>query len=139
MALIEMNWHPTKRECRRFGVTALVASTLVALVLVWWKDLSPVWALVIFAAGAAVFGLALASDRLIRPVYVGLTLVTWPIGYVLSVVVMAVFYFGVLTPIGLVCRLLGRDPLHRRWDADASTYWTPHRPAEHAGRYFNQF
>ncbi|HUV40004.1 MAG TPA: SxtJ family membrane protein [Planctomycetota bacterium] len=139
MALIEMNWHPTPRECRRFGVAALVASTLLAAVLVWWRDVSLAWAGVLVAAGVLVFALALISEKLVRPVYVGLTLVTLPLGLVLSFVVLVVFFYGVLTPIGLVMRLFGRDPLRRRWDPDADTYWTPHRPAERAARYFNQF
>ena len=139
MPLVEMNWHPTKQECRRFGVAALVMSTLVAMALMGWRDLSLTWALALFGAGAVIFALGLVSDRLIRPVFVVLTLITLPIGLALSFIVMAVFYYGVLTPVGLVCRLVGRDPLRRKWERDAKTYWTAHRPAERAGRYFNQF
>lgn len=38
-------------------------------------------------------------------------------------VAMAVVFFGVLTPVALVMRLSGRDPLRRRFDRDAASYW----------------
>jgi len=41
----------------------------------------------------------------------------------LSHVVLAVVYHVVLAPIGLVRRLLGGDPLRRRFDRGADTCW----------------
>lgn len=38
-------------------------------------------------------------------------------------VVMAMLFFAVLTPVGLVMRMAGRDPLRRRLDREASSYW----------------
>ena len=52
---------------------------------------------------------------------------------------MAVSYYLVLTPIGLVMRLLGHDPLNRRWDRTAKSYWTKRTPPENTERYFRQF
>ncbi|AJT63820.1 hypothetical protein [Streptomyces chattanoogensis] len=37
---------------------------------------------------------------------------------------LAFLYAFVVTPIGLLRRLV-RDPLSRRWDPRAHTYWTP--------------
>ena len=139
MALTQINWHPSRTECRRFGWVALVASALVAALLAWWQDLSLVWTGVLVGAGVVIFALSLISAKLVRPVFVGLTLVTWPIGWVVSFVILAVFYYIVLTPIGLVLRLFRRDPLTRGWEDDAETYWVPHRQPESAKRYFNQF
>jgi hypothetical protein len=54
-------------------------------------------------------------------------------------VMLAVVLYLVLTPIGWALRLLGRDPLARGFDPDASSYWTPHRSAARIDRYFRQF
>jgi hypothetical protein len=134
-----MDWHPDHRTCRRFGVISLVMCVLLAALLGWWRDLPPGWAIVIAAFGTVVFVLSLIGDAFVRPVYVGLTLVTLPIGWVLSYVVLGVVYFLVLTPIGLVSRLFGYDPLRLRRDPDAESYWTPHEPPGDVKRYFNQF
>lgn len=42
---------------------------------------------------------------------------------VLGRVAIAVLFFGVLTPLALVMRVWGRDPLRRRLDPDAPSYW----------------
>lgn len=45
----------------------------------------------------------------------------------ISVGVLGLIYFGVLTPVAVVLRLLGRDALRlRRGDADS--YWIPSGP-----------
>jgi hypothetical protein len=55
-------------------------------------------------------------------------------------VVLALVYYGVLTPIGLVMKLFGYDPMKKRFDSGAATYWVK-RPGEKTGpkRYFRQF
>jgi len=45
----------------------------------------------------------------------------------------------VFTPIGLTMRLFGWDPLERRFDPNASTYWVEHKPPASPSRYFQQF
>ncbi|HXC13991.1 MAG TPA: hypothetical protein VNV39_14265 [Stellaceae bacterium] len=42
---------------------------------------------------------------------------------VLGRIVMAILFFAVVTPVGLVMRMAGRDPLRRRLDREASSYW----------------
>ena len=43
-------------------------------------------------------------------------------------IVMALMFFVVLTPSGILMRLFGKDPLRRRFDADATTYWIERDP-----------
>ncbi len=61
-----------------------------------------------------------------------------PIGFVVSFILLAAFYFLLLTPVALVFRLIGRDALGRRFDAVAPSYWVPHKPSEDMRRYFHQ-
>lgn len=61
------------------------------------------------------------------------------VGDAISFILMAVVFYGVLTPIAIVFRLLGRDVLERKFDPQASSYWTPHRKPTSAKRYFQQF
>lgn len=48
-------------------------------------------------------------------------------------------YFVVFTPLGLLSRLLGRDPLTRRFDPHADSYWVPVASREDPSSYFEQF
>jgi hypothetical protein len=48
-------------------------------------------------------------------------------------------FYGLFTPIGLLFRLIGRDPLHRTRRAELETYWSPKPSADDPRRYFKQF
>ena len=137
--LVEIEWHPTNRQLRVFGVSGLLASIAAALVLTFVWGVAILWAIVALAAGAAIFLCSLISPAVTRILYLGLTLVGMPIGLVVSFVVLAAFYFLLLTPLALVFRLIGRDALCRRFDANATSYWVPHKPNEDPQRYFHQF
>ncbi|NLX06216.1 MAG: hypothetical protein GXY33_13845 [Phycisphaerae bacterium] len=139
MSVIEIDWKPSPRKLRSFGLAGLVMAVVAAIVLHAWKGLPGVPAAAIVAAGVAMFVLARLSPPAARIVYLGLTLVTWPIGWVLGHVILAAIFFGAITPVGLIFRIIGRDALHRRFDPEATTYWTPHRSPDEVERYFRQF
>ena len=74
-----------------------------------------------------------------RPLFVVLSLVAFPIGWALSHVVLALFFYGVLTPVGLLFRLLGRDPLDRAFDPERKSYWVDLAEVTDKRDYFRQF
>jgi hypothetical protein len=62
-----------------------------------------------------------------------------PIGHTLSIVMLVLAFYLVFMPVGLIMRLLGKDPLSRAFDRQAGTYWVEHNPAAEPERYFKQF
>jgi len=74
-----------------------------------------------------------------RKLYVGWMLAAVPIGWTLTHVILGLIYYLVLTPIGLLMRLVGKDPMRRRLERDASSYWIERDEAESSERYFKQF
>jgi hypothetical protein len=139
MPLIEVNWNPDKRELRRFGWIALAASLAVAAMFHWVRGLDLRWCGLIVAAGGVTAISPFVSMGITRWIYWVLVGATLPIGLVISLVLMALFYYGLITPIGLVFRLIGRDILNRRFDPGAKTYWQGHRSPSGPERYFQQF
>jgi Saxitoxin biosynthesis operon protein SxtJ len=81
----------------------------------------------------------LAVPRLRRPLYVAMSQAVYPIGWLLSHIILLSTYLFVVTPVALALRAVGRDPMNRRFDSSASSYWVPHRPAGDPRRYFQQF
>ena len=71
--------------------------------------------------------------------FVILTIVTFPIGIVVSHLLIATVYYLCITPIGLLLRLRGRDVLKRRFPAGEESYWIERKAVEDKGRYFRQF
>jgi hypothetical protein len=139
MSLMQIEWHPSSRQLHVFGVSGLLASIVAGVVLHWVWDVALVWSLALLAAGTAIFLCSLISLRATRVLYLGLTIPMLPIGYLVSVLLLAGFYFLIITPVAVVFRLIGRDPLCRRFEATAESYWVPHKPNEEAERYLHQF
>lgn len=97
-------------------------------------------------AGAAVAGVGLVCGALaftvpqaLRPLWVVLMVVNYPIGWVVTHVVMALIFYLVVTPVGVIMRLSGRDPIERGFDRTAKTYWKPRRTEHDPARYFRQY
>jgi hypothetical protein len=139
MSLVEINWRPEQRELRKFGIIAFAMLTVISSLLHFAAGLSICWSAGLFSLGLIIFLISLISARATRIIYLGLTLAALPIGIVISFVLLAAFYFLVLTPMGLLFRLLGRDALSRRFEPDTESYWVKRRPAESPDRYFHQF
>jgi len=139
MSLAEINWHPSRKELRTFAIIALIAAALLALLLWRFKGLGIQWSAVIISLGAFILLSSFISLRLTRMIYLGFILVTLPIGLLMSFLLLAIFYFGILTPLALLFRLIGRDTLHRKFDPDAESYWITHRQPDNLDRYYNQF
>ena len=66
-------------------------------------------------------------------------LVSLPIGWVSSHVLMACLFYLVVAPIGAVMRIFGYDPLARRFDRSRKTYFTRRDHPSELSRYFKQF
>lgn len=74
-------------------------------------------------AVALIGAVGLARPEAIRPLFTGLMFLTFPIGRVVSGVLLAVFWYGVFTPVGAFFRLIGRDALAVRPPGNRETYW----------------
>ena len=139
MSFVEINWYPKQKQLRNFGKIALIATAVISLLLYVLKGTAIQWALIIFAVGLIIFLSSIISLRLTRAIYVVLTAVTFPIGLVVSFMLLSAFYFLLLAPLGLLFRLTGRDVLGRKFDPTAESYWQQRKPPESVERYYHQF
>ena len=62
------------------------------------------------------------------------------LSFVMTRVILSVFYFGLLTPVGFVMKLFREDPLDRNWKARKSSYWIDKKPGTYTvERYEKQY
>ncbi len=99
-----------------------------------WAIASVLWAFGVVGAAAT-----LLSPVAGRTLYTGWMYAALPIGWTISHVILGGVYYLVITPIGLLLRLAGNDPMHRRFDRGATTYWIPRERLSDPSRYFKQF
>ncbi len=113
-----------RKALRSFGwVVGAVLLGIAALV--WWRrDWTATGAVVwLGGIGAALVALGLAAPALLKPVYRIWMALAVVLGFVMTRVILSIVFYLILTPIGLVLRLLGKDPLHRTLDPNAPSYW----------------
>jgi hypothetical protein len=139
MSLIETNWNPSRGELRQFAGIWLPALFGSVGALTLWQTHSLSWAAVFWGAAAVVALVGLLKPEFIRPVFVAWMSVAYPVGWTISHLLLATIFYLVITPVGLVLRALGYDPMNRVLDRSAKTYWFLHEPGDGAARYFRQF
>jgi hypothetical protein len=145
--LVEINFNPDTKILRQFGVIAFVGFGILAALAYYEKlifsfglggaRMTVVWTFAAVGCLAVLF--SLVAPKANRILYVGLTLLTFPIGFVLSYVVMGTLYFLIIGPIAVLFRLFGKDPMHRGYDPSAPTYWQPAKPPRDKESYFHQY
>jgi hypothetical protein len=136
--MIDLNWKPSDRELRQFAFFFLLAAAIVGGVLWWRWDLQKV-AYGLWIAGPIVALVGWFAPRAVKPLFIGMSVAAWPIGMVLGFVLLAITYYLIVTPVGLLFKLFRHDPMHRRFDREADTYWIKRPPPAPAARYFRQF
>ncbi|MDP7106480.1 MAG: SxtJ family membrane protein [Roseibacillus sp.] len=138
MTIADFNIKPSAKMLREFGIIALFGFGLVGslLGLKWeaWTASYMLWAL-----GAVSFVLALVQPRLLLPLYVVLMVVAFPIGFVISNVILLALYFGLFTPFSMVFRLIGRDTMKRKFEPEAESYWIKRTGSTPASQRFKQY
>ncbi len=139
MALININRDPSEKDLKWFTLFWFPLFAVAIGFMLWWKGDVQTPALVVGAVGIVLGIAGFAIRPLGRMIWIAIMTITYPIGWVLSHVILFVMYYIVLTPIGLVMRMLGNDPMSRKIDRDASTYWIEHRPGGKPERYYRQF
>jgi hypothetical protein len=84
-------------------------------------------------------GLGLVRPAAVRWLFVGMTVVTYPIGWVVSQVMLAIMFYGIITPLAWWFRVRGRDLLTRRPAPNRATFWAPKQTPEDMRAYFRQY
>jgi Na+/H+ antiporter NhaB len=138
MGVIRINHNPSRVQLGVFGAVWLVFFGAVAVAVSRRGGPQPV-ALGMGAAAVLVPLVGWMAPRFLRVVYLGMAYAALPIGFLVSHLLLAGVYYLLLTPTGLLMRALGRDPMSRRFDREAESYWVTRKPPASTDRYFRQF
>jgi len=137
MAMIEINWKPTRKELRQFaGIWLVFFGAFGAWRYYMGSHAVAQW---LWLAAAAVGIPGLILPALVRPIYVGWMVLAFPIGWTVSHLLLGTIYYLVLTPFGLLMRATGNDPMKRKFDRQAKSYWAEHRTGDDPSTYFRQY
>jgi hypothetical protein len=130
--------NPDRKTLRQFAGIWLVFFGGLALLQAFGRGRTSL--AIAIGAVALVVGVAgLVRPAWVRMIFVGWMVLAFPIGWTISQVMLLVMYYGLFTPIALIFRLAGRDPLQRARRPGVESYWTPKPAPADVTSYFNQF
>ncbi|MDA0832763.1 MAG: SxtJ family membrane protein [Planctomycetota bacterium] len=138
MAVMNVNWNPPKKMLQQFCVLLTIFGTLFAGV-AYAKTGDPTVSLSIFVVALFLSVTGYFVPPFGRIVYVGMMIVTYPIGWTLSHLLLGGIFYLVITPLAIMMKLFGYDPMKRSIDKSAATYWQKRTPATSSKRYFQQY
>ena len=134
----ELPIHPTSRMLRQFAAAWLVVLLAVAAHQYFGRH-HPSAGLILLVT-ALLFGLpGLVWPAWIRWPFIAATLLTYPIGWLVSQVVLAVMFYGILTPLAWYFRMRGRDALAIRPPDASASHWESKKSPTEAERYLRQY
>ena len=111
-------------ELRKFGwMMGAVIALIFGLVLPWiWSFDYPLWPWIL----ATVFALiALMAPLALAPVLKVWMAIVEPVGRFNTAVILILMYALIIIPFGLVLKLLGKDPMRRRYNDEMPSYRIP--------------
>jgi hypothetical protein len=139
MSIVQINTDPTRKQLNQFGFIWLGFLALFGVIAFFKLD-APTLAKVLWVLAVVVPVIGWLVPSFMRLVFVGMSYLAWPIGFVVSHLVLALVYYLVFVPIGLLMRVFGYDPMKRGFDPEAATYWIARDPkSSEPKRYFRQF
>ncbi len=75
---------------------------------------------------------------LLRPVFVGWLILVFPVGWLVSHLILFLVFWGVFLPVGVLLRIAGHDPLRLK-KPEGDTYWERKTQETNLRRYLKQF
>ena len=112
------------KDLRKFGL--LVGAVFAVLGLVFMVR-GRSWFPWFLAPGGALILFGLLVPHALKYVYIAWMSLALVLGFVVSHVILTLFFALVITPVGLLARLVGKDFLSLKLQRDATTYWIPRR------------
>ena len=132
-----VKWRPDARELRRFAIAMLIGFFVLGALSAWKTKGVHTGSIVLWSIGAFLATAAFVP-KLGRIAYLAVYLPTSIIGYVVSNVMLTLMFFLVITPLGIVMKLMGKDVLQQRRPG-RTTQWTPVKETKNEESYYRQF
>ena len=105
---------------RSFGLLFFVVFLIVSLWPLTYEGSIRIWSVVI---SAVFLILGLINSKLLTPLNLLWFKFGMILGAIISPIVMGIVFFLVVTPTGLILRIMGKDLLNKKYEKKKETYW----------------
>ena len=137
MTWSDIPFQPPAKALRQFGAAWLI----FFLALGAWQYFArqrPVLGAILMGLALVIGLLGLLRPAAVRWLFVGWMVLAFPIGWAISQLMLAVLFYGLLTPVALFFRWRGRDLLQRKAAPSATNFWLSKTTPSDVRNYFRQ-
>lgn len=110
----------SKKECRKFGISVGTVVLLLGFLLMYNGKNSSVYFIL---AGGCLIILGMALPVVLKPlqkVWMSFAVV---MGFVMTRVILSILFYIIVTPVGIIARISGKDFLDLRIEKEKKSYW----------------
>ena len=118
------------KELRQFGIsTGLLFGLIFGLLIPWlWNSSYPMWP---WYVGGTLLFFGIILPGLLAPVFSIWMKIAHVLGWINTRIIMGLIFYVVFMPISMFFKLIGKDPMLRRFDRDTTTYRKTISPDRH--------
>ena len=125
-----------KSDLRKFGITIGVILLVIAGFL-FWKEKESFQILLTFGVTLCILGIVIPF--ILKPIYWVWMIFATILGWIMTRVILSLLFYIIVTPIGLIPRLFGKQFLELKWNKIDSTYWNYRSKKLNRESYEKQF
>ena len=125
-----------KTDLRKFGITVGFILLIIAGLLFWKENESFHVSLTI---GIILCSLSIALPIILKPIFWIWMICAILIQWIVTRIILSAIYYLIITPVGLIGRLLGKQFIELKWNSNNSTYWNYRLNKSEVGDYKKQF
>jgi Saxitoxin biosynthesis operon protein SxtJ len=122
IAIIEeiKNIKGDKSDWKKFGITMGIILAIIGFFLLWKKNNYFEYS---FFLAAAFFMAGLILPSTLKPVYKAWMALSVVMGFIMTRVIMVIIFYLIVTPMGLIAYITGKEFLDMKIDKSAKSYW----------------
>ena len=122
MSIVSINWSPSGKEIKGFGRSMLIGFGIIGAVFFFFFDHTKT-AMGLWIFGVLAFAFSYLVPKLALLIYYPWMGVSFVMGSIISYLIVAFIFFILITPVAIIFKIIGRDPLSLKVEKSAGSYW----------------
>ena len=110
----------TKEEIRKFGIVIGIILLIIGVILLWKRN---IYYPMLMITGIFLLGGGLSIPIILKPIYIIWMIFATIMGWLMTRFILSLLFYGLITPISLIARLMGKKFIYLRWDKINNSYW----------------
>ena len=110
----------TKEEIRKFGIVIGIILLIIGVILLWKRN---IYYPILMIIGVFLFVGGLSIPIILKPIYIIWMIFATIMGWLMTRFILSLLFYGLITPISLIARLMGKKFIYLRWDKINNSYW----------------